>query len=92
MIAVPLTEEALRVAFQRIHDFKSVHSGEENIIEPWEVLRGSLGIDTARVEQIVGESEELFNRSEGDDEHFYPGVLFGLVLGLIAADYGQETS
>lgn len=91
MIEVPLTEEALRGAFQRIHDFKVVHKGEDDIWEYWLVLRKSLGIDEERIAQIVGEAERVFNTpEEKDDAYFFPGLLFGLVLGLIAADYARE--
>lgn len=92
MIAVPLTGDALQAAFQRIRDFSSVHTGEEYPTDAWRILQGSLGIDEDRIAQILEEGGELFNLTEEDDEHFFPGLMFGLMLGLIAADYAKETS
>lgn len=92
MIAVPLTEGALREAFRRLKDFKLVHTGEEQPREAWRILEGSLGLNEDMKIVVLEESEDVFNTSEEDDDHFLPGLLCGIMLGLIAADHAKETS
>lgn len=75
------------MAFQRIHDFEAVHHGQEDTKEAFAILRESLGIDTDLMGILAKEESELF----GDKmEEILVGSLFGLMVGLIAADYASE--
>lgn len=90
MIAVPLTEENLRAAFRRIRDFQTVHTGKDDQKQKqaFVILSDSLGVTTEMIGVI---SEELEGVSIDADEYL-AGTLFGLMVGLIAADHGQEAS
>jgi hypothetical protein len=92
VIAVPLTEDSLREAFRRLRDFKSVHTGEEYPREAWRILEGSLGLDERMKEVVLEEVADVFHTSEDDDDHFLPGLLAGIMLGLIAADHAKEST
>jgi hypothetical protein len=89
VIRVPLTEDSLRAAFGRIADFKAVHHGDEDVSEPFQILSESLGVTPELTETLYELSDELFVEDVTDD-HLLVGVLFGLMLGLIASDHASE--
>lgn len=78
------------MAFRRIEDFKAVHDGEEDVSAPFTILRESLGITEEIVHTLYELAEKLFVDDVTED-HMLSGVLFGLIVGLIASDYASET-
>lgn len=78
------------MAFRRIEDFKAVHDGEEDVSAPFTILRESLGITKDTVHTLYELAENLFVDDVTED-HMLSGVLFGLIVGLIASDYASET-
>ena len=91
MIRVPLTEDSLRVAFSRIRDFQTVHAGKEDYEEAFVILSESLGVGTDSVAIILTLMEDFLGEEASEDPQFMSGTLFGLMVGLIAADYASET-
>ena len=89
MIKVPLTEDSLRTAFGRIQDFKAVHKGDDDLVEPFAILSESLGITPELTSTLYELAEELFIDDVTED-HLLTGILFGLIVGLIAADHASE--
>lgn len=86
MINVPLTEEALKTALGRFSDFKLVHEGKGDYREAFSILRESLGVSNDVLVMLQEGIEEILN---GDDPELIAGTLFGLLIGLIAADYAS---
>lgn len=89
MIKVPLTEDSLRAAFRRIEDFQAVHDGKDDYEEAFVILRESLGLDLD-LNTILHILMHSFLGDVSDDTDFMSGVLFGIMVGLIAADYASE--
>lgn len=85
MIEVPLTEDSLRAALGRIQDFVRVHDGDDDVLPPFTVLRESLGI-TDELMELYSEWAEILLSQEG----VAAPMLLGLIVGLIAADYGSQ--
>lgn len=85
MIETPLTEEALRAAQQRFEDFIAVHEAEDDVSEPFAVLRESLGITDEIMRQYTDWADAVVFHVEPSTE---AATLFGLMVGLIAADHG----
>lgn len=81
MIERPLTEEALEYAQSRLEDFYEVQRRNERKDQAFTVLRTSMGLD----ETLSAHLKEWVESFVGPD--YTPGVLLGLVLGLIAADH-----
>lgn len=77
------------MAFRRIEDFKAVNDGK-NLNAPFTILRESLGITEETVHTLYELAEKLFVDDVTED-HMLSGVLFGLIVGLIASDYASET-
>lgn len=91
MIRVPITEDSLRTAYRRIQDFSAVHHGQEDYDEAFTVLRESLGIDIEMIATMTELTEETIDSGDDDKDTLMAGVLFGLMMGLIASDYASET-
>lgn len=89
MIKVPLTEDSLRKAFGRIEDFKAVHEGDEDLREPFAILSESLGITSELTGTLYELAEDLFIDDVTED-HMLAGIIFGLIVGLIASDHASE--
>lgn len=89
MIRVPLDEDSLREAFGRIEDFKAVHQGDEDLLEPFGILSESLGITPELIVTLRELAEKLFEL-DVTEEHLLAGIFFGLMVGLIASDYASE--
>lgn len=78
------------MAVGRIKDFQTVHDGKEDHDEAFTILRESLGIDLETLATTQELTEEVLPSTTGD-YNFMSGVLFGLIVGLIASDYASET-
>lgn len=85
MIETPLTEEALRAARRRIDDFVAVHSDDESVLPAFTVLREGLGITDELMKEFIDWANRVVFTEEPDPD---ATALFGLIVGLIAADHG----
>lgn len=77
------------MAFGRIEDFKAVHMGDKDVLRPFGILSDSLGITEELTGTLLELSEELFVEDVTNDR-LLPGILLGLMVGLIASDYASE--
>ncbi len=69
----------------RIDDFVAVHDGDDDVMEPFTVLRESLGItDDMMREYTEWADTVIFTDTPTPDA----ASLFGLIMGLIASDHG----
>lgn len=80
------------MALRHLGDFVAVHEGKGDSVEALDILRDSLGLGHEQMTLLAEEGSFLF--AEDDDDTnvtFAAGILLGLILGAIAADYASET-
>lgn len=85
MIETPLTQEALRAAQRYIDDFVAVHNEDDDVMPSFTVLREGLGITDELMEDFINWANRVVFTEEPDPD---ATALFGLIVGLIAADHG----
>lgn len=79
------------MAIGRIRDFQAVQGGKEEYGEAFAILRESLGMDLDTITVLYELVKDLLGDELAEDETFMSGVIFGLMVGLIAADHATET-
>lgn len=88
MIQGPLTTEAMEYAFRRLDDFHRVHVGSpmDSRQDAVTVLMDSLGWS----EDLRADFDEAIDRRASDDLRHKAGIYYGVLFGLLIAQYHDQ--